>query len=277
MIKISDLTKKFGPTIVLDGVNLELSTGVYGLLGPNGAGKTTLMRCLTGFYQETKPAITFTEGDPRIGYLPQSFGLMDHLTACESLALLARLKEIPSDQITSQIHYVLESVNLLDRKNDRVSTLSGGMIRRLGIAQTLLGSPPVRLYDEPTAGLDPEERLRFHNVIRKNADKGITIISTHIVEDIEISSENVIILSKGKVLAVGSVSEVKACADGLVYETEDFTSLTDSDVLIRNYEKSGGTVTRFLSPDPKQSHTRKISPSLEDAFIAITRGMVNAI
>lgn len=276
MIKIQNLSKRFGQRTVLDHLNLDLREGVYGLLGSNGAGKTTLIRCLTGIYPEAKKHISFQGSrSPMIGYLPQAFGLFDNLTAKEALSLIAHMKELPKQQIAEEVIKALSQVNLSDRADDRISSLSGGMIRRLGIAQTLLGAPLLRIYDEPTAGLDPEERLRFHKVVRDNAGRGLTLISTHIVEDIEASSQNVIIMGQGKVLASGSIREIVASADDLIYDVYGAVSEGEHTV-IKSYERDGQTVTRVISPKLRPAGAAAVKPTLEDAFIGITKGLIHA-
>ena len=157
MLTVDNLSKSFGKKTVLDNISVQLTHGVYGLLGPNGSGKTTFMRCVAGIYRYNGRIIT----PSNVGYLPQKFGAFRELTVYEVLEYFAELKGIPSNRQGKDIHDCLEDVNLWERHSDKVKTLSGGMIRRLGVAQALLGNPELILVDEPTAGLDPEERLRF--------------------------------------------------------------------------------------------------------------------
>ena len=203
MLTIHNLTKKFGRKLVLDNISFSFDNGVYGLLGPNGAGKTTLMRCLTKLYN-TKDGVIFyndvsitkdKEYLTHIGYLPQKFGLFKDLKVYEMMMLLANLKKVDSKQAKKMIYDSIKVVNLSDRINSRISTLSGGMIRRLGIAQALLDDPKIIIFDEPTAGLDPEERLRFKNIISEIKKDKIIIISTHIVEDVEAVCDKVAIMN----------------------------------------------------------------------------------
>ena len=165
MIRIHNCNKNFKKIKAINNFSVNISQGVYGLLGSNGAGKTTLMRCICGLYQTDSGKI---ETDiENIGYLPQKFGMFRELTVREMMEYFATLKKIDKSLQKAQIEDSIEKVNLSGRIDDRISTLSGGMVRRVGIAQAILGNPQVVLFDEPTAGLDPEERLRFKNVISR--------------------------------------------------------------------------------------------------------------
>ncbi len=207
MLKIEHVSKNFGKKRALDDICLDMEEGCYGLLGPNGAGKTTLIRMILELYSIKKGSIQF-EGTGHIGYLPQKFGAFQELTVRDILLYFAALKKIPKVEQEAEIDRVLELVNLSDRKKDKMSSLSGGMQRRVGIAQAVLGDPSVLIFDEPTAGLDPEERTRFKKLIRHIMDKKIVIISTHIVEDVETLCDRVIIMNRGRVLKNLSVEEV---------------------------------------------------------------------
>lgn len=160
----------------MDYLSATLDTGIIGLLGPNGAGKTTLLRCICGVYKLNGGSIQGEEDG--IGYFPQQFGMFKALSVYQMMEYLATLKEIPKQAQKFEIERCVELVNLSDRLRSRISTLSGGMIQRLGIAQALLGNPEVVLFDEPTAGLDPEERVRFKNVVASHRHQGVTLIST---------------------------------------------------------------------------------------------------
>jgi len=225
MFEISNLYKSFKKNQVLKDVSLSFENGIYGLLGPNGAGKTTLIRCMVNLYDINKGVIKFNglsidnndEFLSNIGYLPQKFGLFKELTAYENLKYFCILKKINKDRMDDEIKDCLKAVNLEDRINHKVSTLSGGMIRRLGIAQAILGKPRIIIFDEPTAGLDPEERIRFKNILTQIKKDRLIIISTHIVEDIEASCDRIIIMNDGRVLKSGSAKEIKSAAIGKVY------------------------------------------------------------
>jgi len=225
MIRIVNLSKSFRKRKALDDISLEFGPGVYGILGPNGAGKTTLLRCLTTLYPTPEGTIQYNGqwiGNHKtylsnVGYLPQKFGLLKELTVREALQLFGDLKGMGKQKTNNQIDEVLLRVNLEDRAKSKVKTLSGGMVRRLGIAQALLGNPEILIFDEPTAGLDPEERLRFQSVIAMERGERTILISTHIVSDIEALCDTAIIMNEGRIPAQGSIAEITALADGKVY------------------------------------------------------------
>lgn len=207
-ITISNLSKKFRSKTALNNVNLEINNGMFGLLGRNGAGKTTLMRILATLLVKTTGTITMCnipiENTKKIrkivGYLPQDFSMYPNMTVYEAMDYLGVLSEIPSKERKSIILNLLDKVNLYDCQRVRVKALSGGMKRRLGIAQAIMHDPKVLIVDEPTAGLDPEERIRFKNLLCEIAQDKIVILSTHIIEDIEETCKNVAILNNGKVI-----------------------------------------------------------------------------
>lgn len=184
MLKIDGLTYKFGKKAAVDCLSFEFTNGVYGLLGPNGSGKTTLMRCITGLYN-VKGEHIFYNGKPvekdksfsrHVGYLPQKFGMYQHLTLNEMLLLIANMKGLDDKSARESVEKALRLVNLTDCAEKKVKALSGGMVRRAGIAQTLLGDPDILIFDEPTAGLDPEERLRFQSIISEIKKDKIILI-----------------------------------------------------------------------------------------------------
>ena len=187
MLSLYAVDKSFGRSKILKSIDLQLDKKTYGLLGPNGAGKTTLMRCITGLYPLSAGKIEFNGSDiskdknfqSHIGYLPQKFGLYKELTAFEMMEMLADLKGISREKIGDEAKKYIKLVGLQDKLDKKVKTLSGGMIRRLGVAQALLGEPDIIIFDEPTAGLDPEERLRFKNIVSKLEGERTIIISTH--------------------------------------------------------------------------------------------------
>lgn len=207
-IKVSNLNKKFGSKTALHNVNLEISSGMFGLLGRNGAGKTTLMRILATLLTKTSGTITMCdipienakEIRKIVGYLPQDFSMYPNMTVYEAMDYLGVLSEIPSKRRKDIVLSLLDKVNLYDCQRVSIKALSGGMKRRLGIAQAIMHDPKVLIVDEPTAGLDPEERVRFKNLLCQIAQDKIVILSTHIIEDIEETCKNVAILNSGKVI-----------------------------------------------------------------------------
>lgn len=279
MLEILDLHKSFGKKEVLKGISLKLNTGIYGLLGTNGAGKTTLIRCIVNLYNTSNGSISFQEKDivynssfsKNIGYLPQKFGLFKELTAYEMLEYFSVLKNIPKKLIDSYIKESLKIVNLEDKINDKISTLSGGMIRRLGIAQAILGDPKIIIFDEPTAGLDPEERIRFKNLLSHIKKDKIIIISTHIVEDVEACCNKIIIINDGKIINTGTCEETKAMADGKVFEVREGTTINSKHFLEKTYEKNGENYLRILSSE-KEGFT-SLEPTIEDGYMCILKGI----
>lgn len=215
MIEVKDISKKYKRRVALENVSLQFHTGIYGLLGPNGAGKTTLMRILAAVLEFDSGEVLIDGQKVRqealrshIGYLPQKFSFYKGLTVEESLRHVAYMKNLKSEEIKFAVEQTLQEVNLTERRKERVGSLSGGMLRRLGIAQAVLGEPELLLADEPTVGLDPEERQRFRHLLSKISKDRAVLISTHIVEDVELISDNIIIMSEGRVLAQGACDHV---------------------------------------------------------------------
>lgn len=221
------LTKQYGSKIAVDCVSATLKPGVYGLLGANGAGKTTLMRMLCAILESTSgevllngKEITSLGADYRnvLGYLPQDFGYYPNYTAMEFLMYVAALKGIPKDMAKKRANELLEVVGLSNVANKKVKTFSGGMKQRVGIAQVLLNNPSILILDEPTAGLDPKERVRFRNLLSEYAGDKIVILSTHIVSDVEAIADEVLLMKKGKFVLQGTVQELTENANGKVWE-----------------------------------------------------------
>ena len=230
MLKVKNLTKGFRHKKIFEDLSFELDDGIYGFLGPNGAGKTTLIRCICGIYKLKEDVITYddmkvgSKGYIReLGYLPQHFGLFKDMKVRAALEYMAALKHIKANDMTAEIKRALECVNLYDRIDSKVGSLSGGMLRRVGIAQALLGDPKLLILDEPTAGLDPEERIRFKKIIAGIAKDKTVIISTHICSDIEALCDKVIVCDHGHFLYNGSVEGLEKIGRG--YEADSATLL----------------------------------------------------
>ena len=280
MLKIENLCKSFRKKAVLHSIDLELEDGVYGLLGENGAGKTTFMRCIANLYSGYKGEISLIEDDGKnnkkfqdsIGYLPQSFDGLGELKVEEFLGYFADMKGLKKDTVNSEIERVLESVNLLDKRNIKVASLSGGMRRRVGIAQTLLGNPKIIMFDEPTTGLDPVERIRFQNIIADNKrNENITIISTHIVSDIEYLSDKIIVMKEGYVLGVFSPVELAMKADGKVYELteEEYAQNTNDVMLVKISQNVNERTIRVMSD--KEINGKQVKATVEAGYLWIPR------
>ena len=213
---IDRLTKQFQNKIAVDRVSLRLHNGVFGLLGTNGAGKTTLMRMLCGILQPTSGTITFDGIDVSeegyraiLGYLPQDFGYYPEFTAMDFLIYMAALKGLPKPSAKRRANELLELVGLQDMGRKKIKTFSGGMKQRLGIAQALLNNPKLLILDEPTAGLDPKERVRFRNLIQQLGKDSIVLLSTHIVSDIEHIADEVLMMKDGALIYNGAWDEQK--------------------------------------------------------------------
>lgn len=269
MLTVDNLSKIFGKKTVLDNISVQLTHGVYGLLGPNGSGKTTFMRCVAGIYRYNGRIIT----PSNVGYLPQKFGAFRELTVYEVLEYFAELKGIPSNRQGRDIHDCLEDVNLWERHSDKVKTLSGGMIRRLGVAQALLGNPELILVDEPTAGLDPEERLRFKNLISQHREDCTILISTHIVEDVEALCDHIIILSHGKSICQDTPENIRKAAMKHVWHVSEKKQkeLTSPYYILRREQIDGEAYLRVLSNEEQPG--KSIQPTLEDGYINIIKGI----
>ena len=279
MLRIENLCKNFGKKQIFNNLNLELNAGIYGLLGPNGAGKTTLIRCITQLYPTDANAISYN-GVPvqrqrdyltHIGYLPQKFGLFRDLTVYDALEVLAVEKKIPKGEVKGEITRCVEAVNLSDRLNSKVKTLSGGMIRRLGIAQVFLGDPDIMIFDEPTAGLDPEERLRFQIIISQLDRKKTVLISTHIVSDIEEAGDNVVVLNNGSVALEGTCAEVCEAANGKVYlvPRDELGKINEKYFVQSQFSLGGKTMCRIISS--AQLSYENDQPTLEDGYMSLIK------
>lgn len=218
------VTKQYGPKIACDRISLQAGPGVYGLLGANGAGKTTLLRMICGVLRPTSGDIRFAGLDvssegyrARLGYLPQDFGYYPEFTALDFLLYLAALKGLPRTAARQQSRELLELVGLTREAGHRIRTFSGGMRQRLGIAQALLGDPQLLVLDEPTAGLDPKERVRFRNLIARLGARRTVLLSTHIVSDVEHIAGTILILKNGVLLQSGPRDAVLQAVQGKVW------------------------------------------------------------
>jgi ABC-2 type transport system ATP-binding protein len=278
MLRIESLSKRFRTgQYGVRNVSLESTGGVIGLLGPNGAGKTTLMQMIATVTKPTEGRIFFrgvdVVADPdvlrrKLGYLPQDFGVYDNLTAREFLAYFAALKGVRS---RAKVGEMLEMVNLHTAANRAVGGFSGGMKQRLGIAQALINDPDVVIVDEPTAGLDPEERVRFRNVLSDLGAARLVILSTHIVSDVESIATSIAIMKEGALVAFSTPEALMREAEGSVWqavvESSRFEELRRSIHVSGAVRKSDGVHARFVAPAPPVPHATAAEPTLEDAFL----------
>lgn len=210
MINIIGLQKKYGKKEILHNITLELQNTTYGLVGANGAGKTTLIRILAGIIAPSEGRVMVNGQKDAVGYLPQKFGCFPEITVYEQMQYFACLKKLPENMQKDEIDKVLLMVNLNEQKNVRCNKLSGGMVRRVGIAQALMGSPQLLLLDEPTVGLDFEERKRFNQIIQKLEGKMTILLSTHLIEDINNVCKKVILIQNGQVKQIEDVNGASA-------------------------------------------------------------------
>jgi ABC-2 type transport system ATP-binding protein len=224
-VEVRDLVVRFGKRTALDRLDLTLDTGVHGLLGPNGAGKTTLMRLLATVAKPTSGTVSLLDHDlrdhkqlrqvrRRLGYLPQHFGYYPRFTVREFVEYFAWLKEVPADRVPTAVDRAIERVGLLDRADDKLKKLSGGMLRRAGIAQAIVNDPDILLLDEPTAGLDPEQRVEFRELLRAIGVDACVLVATHLVEDVTAACTGVTLVKGGRAGFRGTPDELAAAADG---------------------------------------------------------------
>lgn len=275
MLEISKLNKSYKSFKALKDISLKIDKGVFGLLGPNGAGKTTLMKCIatliTDFTGDIKyEDVSWVRGSEEevkslIGYLPQRFTMYKNLTVYEALEHIQVLKIGKKDE--KELSSILNKVNLIKEKDKKINSLSGGMLRRVGIAQAIIGNPKILIIDEPTAGLDPMERVRFRSLIYSLAKENIVIISTHIVEDLEAIAASVAFIKNGKIIKCDKVGKIIENVEGEIYEVE--TDNSNLDYILQRSNvisiKSSGkkTLVRFLG---KVENGTIAEATLEDAY-----------
>ena len=275
MLRVDNLSKKFKNKEVLHGIDFELEYGVYGLLGENGAGKSTLMRCILGLYTDYTGKISYDNvyafNKEKIGYLPQHFNGLEELKVGELLNYFADIKKIPKKATNDEIDRVLDKVNLLDRKDSKVRDLSGGMKQRIGIAQTLIGDPGMIVYDEPTTGLDPKERIRFENIIEEEKTSKTILISTHIVSDIEYLCDEIIVMKEGELIGIYKPLELAKCADEKVYEIteEEYKNKSNEVILIRKYLANDKFMVRVMSDGIIQG--KPLKATVEDGYLWVSK------
>jgi len=280
---VENLSKNYrGDVHALRAVQLSLKPGVLGLLGPNGAGKSTLMRILATITRASSGRVLWNDADIArnpdalrgvLGYLPQDFGVYPNLSAIEFLDYLAAVKGIPAAVAKRRISELLALVNLADAAKRPLGGYSGGMRQRVGIAQALLNDPQLLIVDEPTAGLDPEERVRFRNLLSELSGERIVILSTHIVSDIEAVATGIAILAHGQLLAHGAPEALLAQVTGKIWEvvvpSPDLNSLRQKYLVSSTAHRADGVHARVVSDAAPSPGARQLEPSLEDAYLAV--------
>lgn len=278
-IVLKDLDKYYGKKQALRRVNLTISRGMFGLLGPNGAGKTTLMKILATLLPKTGGKVTICGTDisqereirRMVGYLPQDFSMYGNMTVYEAMDYLGVLSGMKKAERRERIPMLLEKVNLTENHGTKVKAMSGGMRRRLGIAQAILHNPRVLIVDEPTAGLDPEERVRFRNLLFEIAEERIVILSTHIVGDIEATCENIAVLNQGELLFQGTVTDLLEHAEGKIFTAT--VSRMELPMLKKQYEVTSMLIqgneaqVRFVAEEKPFASANLCEPNVEDAYM----------
>lgn len=280
-LKIEHLSKHFKDKTAVDDVCITLTTGVWGLLGANGAGKTTLMRMIANIMAPANGTISYDGTDIRsmgedyrnlFGFLPQDFGYSSDFTVKDYLEYIAALKDIPVNAAIRKINYLLDILTLSDVKNKKIVKLSGGMKRRVGIAQAMLNDPQILIMDEPTAGLDPGERMRFRNFISEFSHDRIVLISTHIVSDIEYIATRNAIMKAGKIVGAGTTEELVKQMEGKVWNCIiPSQKMPEYEMRLRIINQRGEdneqVSIRYLSESPEIEGSVPTSPRLEDLYM----------
>jgi ABC-type multidrug transport system ATPase subunit len=281
-LQIENVSKTYrGNVRALRDFQLQLGPGILGLLGPNGAGKSTLMRILATLTQPTAGRILWNGTDISrepdslravLGYLPQDFGVYPNLSATEFLEYLAAVKGVDTASAHKRIGELLELVNLASVARRPLGGFSGGMRQRVGIAQALLNDPKLLIVDEPTAGLDPEERVRFRNLLSELSGERIVILSTHIVSDVEAVASGIALIAGGQLVAYGTPESVLSGVNGKVWEvvvaSAELAALRHRHIVSNTAHRSDGVHARVVADSAPAPGARSVDPSLEDAYLA---------
>ena len=279
-LKLMDIEKRYKDKEAVRKFNYTFVNGVYGLLGENGAGKTTLMRLICGILKPTtgniycdniEIASMGAEYRKLLGYLPQDFGYYDEFTAERFLRYMAALKALPKEYADSRIEELLDLVELKNKKKKKLKTFSGGMIRRIGIAQALLNDPEILILDEPTAGLDPKERVRFRKVISSLGKNRIVLLSTHIVSDIDYIADKILIMKNGELIQEGTEKKIIEKLEGHVWKcvvSEKEAERIENLYIVSNMRNSGENVElRIISKKQPVVNAKNVESTLEDAYL----------
>jgi len=272
----------------LNGVTLEIKTGMFGLLGPNGAGKSTMMRIITGILEQSYGKVWINGLDTQkyreelqglIGYLPQAFGTYENMSAWEFLDYQAILKGIKDTKTRNKrLEYVLKNVHMYERRNDKIGSFSGGMKQRIGIAQILLNLPRILVVDEPTAGLDPRERIRFRNLLVELSRERIVIFSTHIIEDISSSCNQVAVVNRGNLKYFGTPSDMVNMGNNFVWQfslpAKEFDSFANKQMIVHHMRDGENIKVRCLAKEKPTEDAVNVAPHLEDAYLCLLKDFV---
>lgn len=279
-LTLEHISKLYGGAAALSQIDLELEYGVYGLLGPNGAGKTTLMRIMTDLLQPSTGRVLLDGQDisamgadfrEKLGYLPQDFGVYPNFTAEQFLIYIGKLKGLSKFEAKQQADQLLELVGLSEKAGQKLKGFSGGQRQRVGIAQALMDDPEILVLDEPTAGLDPEERIRFRGIISNLSRNKIVLLSTHIVSDLEAIANQIILLKKGTVLDIRKPSELLDLIKEQVWTVEvseeEEQLLTDKYLCSNIMHADGHSILRLIAPQRPHPDAVQTSPNMEDLYL----------
>jgi ABC-2 type transport system ATP-binding protein len=287
-IIINNLNQYYGKKQALNNVNLTIGPGMFGLLGRNGAGKTTLMKVLVTLLPKTRGNVTIcgipVSNEAQIrkitGYLPQEFSMYGNMTVYEALDYLGVLSGLGKSERKQRIPELIKKVNLQEKAHARVKALSGGMKRRLGIAQAILHDPKVLIVDEPTAGLDPEERVRFRNLLSEIAQDRIVILSTHIVGDIEATCENIAVLEDGKIIYHGPVMSLVESAKGRIFTADisrgELNRMKEQFSVTSMVTQGSRVLVRFIADSKPFDGAILCDSNVEDAYMYLMHEMEGA-
>lgn len=284
-LTVNKVTKRYKDKLALSNINIEFKPGIWGLLGPNGAGKTTLMQILVGIKDPSSGNVSMNgveigkmdkEYRKILGFLPQKFGGYEDLSVGSYLKYVSCLKGVAKSRTDDKIDELLSALNLYEVKNKKIRKLSGGMKQRVGIAQTMLNNPKVLVLDEPTAGLDIEERRRFREYLVKNNADRITIISTHIISDIELISNDIVILIGGKIINCGNTETLKHEMDGYVWEAvipTKYLEQVKTELSLTNYHNvtDNEILIRYVSEEKVLKNSQSVEPELSDYYLFINQ------
>lgn len=279
-LKIENVKKSFQKKCAVNGVTITLQSGVIGLLGANGSGKTTLLRMLVGNIKPDEGHIYYDGVDIRknyeayvanLGYMPQHLGFYPDFTVMEFLDYMGMLKGLKKEYAKQRIHDLLEALSLVDKQRKKIKTLSGGMLRRVGIAQSLLNNPRILILDEPTAGLDPKERIVLRNLIAHQSKDSLVILSTHIVSDVESIADEIVVMKEGSILLQESPAQILERVEGKVFEVcvskEESRHLEQQYTIVNYHQVQEGMYLRLLAETLPHPNATVVSPTLDDLYL----------
>lgn len=279
-LKIENVKKNFQKKCAVNGVNITLQSGVIGLLGANGSGKTTLLRMLVGNIKPDEGHIYYDGVDIRknyeayvanLGYMPQHLGFYPEFTVMEFLEYMGMLKGLKKEYAKQRIHELLEALSLVDKQRKKIKTLSGGMLRRVGIAQSLLNNPKILILDEPTAGLDPKERIVLRNLIAHQSKDSLVILSTHIVSDVESIADEIVVMKEGNILLQESPAQILERVEGKVFEVcvtkEESRQLEEQYTIVNYHQVQEGMYLRLLAETLPHPNATVVPPTLDDLYL----------